>query len=223
MAASCVPSALIVSSSVVHTIGAAYWTKGGCLTARGIGAPVRPPTVWREHAPMSTDIFGFRLEIVQLGRGDRDRSDPEPDRRRADLATTAVSAAGDVPGAVDVDIGPQLVRKSESITCSEVLDRGRNVGSERVGWRWVVVRHLHAGRDLAHSLQEVRRDPRDGRDAAFDSHGPRMRHRASADERGHPPIVYGLSPPLPSRSHPGQQGRQRQHCRCTHTHHRGPR
>ena len=46
IALSCVPSAWIVSSRVVQTIGAEYWMNGGRLTARGIGAPVRPPTVW---------------------------------------------------------------------------------------------------------------------------------------------------------------------------------
>ncbi len=27
-------------------MGAEYWTNGGRFTARGIGAPVRPPVVW---------------------------------------------------------------------------------------------------------------------------------------------------------------------------------
>jgi hypothetical protein len=35
----------MVSSSVVHTMGAWYCTNGGRFTARGIAAPVRPPTV----------------------------------------------------------------------------------------------------------------------------------------------------------------------------------
>jgi hypothetical protein len=37
------PSVRTVSSRVVHTVGARYWTNGGCFTARGMGRPVRPP------------------------------------------------------------------------------------------------------------------------------------------------------------------------------------
>ena len=47
------PSARMVRRRVVHTTGARNWTKGGWLTRRGEGRPVRPPTVCRKVAAPS--------------------------------------------------------------------------------------------------------------------------------------------------------------------------
>src|SRR5687767_2021733 len=47
------PSVWIVSDSVDHAVGALYCTKGGWLTRRGAGTPVRPPHVWRNVTEVS--------------------------------------------------------------------------------------------------------------------------------------------------------------------------
>ena len=87
---------------------------GGCLTARGIGAPVRPPTVCVNRADVSDNSGSAWRSCSFVGR-DRDRADAEPHRRGSDLASAAVSTPGDPALVVDVDVGAQVVGEAEAI------------------------------------------------------------------------------------------------------------
>ena len=158
IAAACVPSALIVNSSVVHTIGAKYWMNGGCLTARGIGAPVRPPTVCVNVTDVP-DTSGSACRSGSWTAGTVIEPTPSP---------TVVAPMTPPPqypdpviesGLVDVDVRPQLIREPEPVTHAQFLDRSRNIRTERVGWGRIVMRHLHPSRDLAHALEQVGWDP----------------------------------------------------------------
>ena len=57
-----VPSAFIVSSSVVHAVGADTLTNGGRLTRRGAGAPVWPPGLVETHrsGPLYAVLIGVK-------------------------------------------------------------------------------------------------------------------------------------------------------------------
>ena len=53
------PSALIVSSSVDHAIDGQNWTQGRRLTGRGVGMPIRPPTVWTNRTDVGPTSGSF--------------------------------------------------------------------------------------------------------------------------------------------------------------------
>jgi hypothetical protein len=56
-----VPSARIMSESVVHTVGALNCTNGGRFTRRGAGRPVRPPVVCTKRAQESVTSGSWRM------------------------------------------------------------------------------------------------------------------------------------------------------------------
>jgi hypothetical protein len=61
--------------------------------------------------------------------------------------------------ATSFDERPKLIGESQSIGCTQPFNGGSRVGAERIRWRRIVVRQLHASRHLAHALHDVRGDP----------------------------------------------------------------
>ena len=162
-----VPSALIVSSSVDHAIEGQNWTNGRRFTGRGVGMPIRPPTVWTNRTEFGPTSGAFWMS-GRWTAANRIAAGPEPNGRRTDAAPAEVALPDD-PAVLDLDVRSELVGLAEAVGGAERLEVVDAVG------RWlVVVGDTHVERDPGHALDGLRRDPRDRGNARFmasSSHG----------------------------------------------------
>ena len=143
---------MIVRARVVHAIDGQNWTNGLCGTGRGVGRPIRPPTVCTKRAD-EPSTSGSGLDVGQLDRGEAQRGRPDLHGRRADVALAEMPGVHD-PAVLDLDERAQLVRLAEAVARSELLEI-----DEAIGRRFVVVGDADLERDLRRPGDGLRRDP----------------------------------------------------------------
>ena len=83
-----------------------------CGTGRGVGRPMRPPTVWTKWARSA--VISGRAGCRAGARREPHRGRPDADGRRADEAPPEVAGADD-PAVLDLDVRPQLVGDAEPV------------------------------------------------------------------------------------------------------------
>ena len=120
------PSAWIVSDSVVHTSGACHCTNGRRRTRRGAGTPVRPPAVCVKRTQPSP-LTGLRRDVGQADRLERARHRAELDGRRAHQPAAALPEVGDAPLVVDLDPGLEDVGEAEAVGVAQRLAGPRSL------------------------------------------------------------------------------------------------
>ena len=164
-APSLLPSAWMVSSSVVHTIGAQYCTNGGRRTARGAWEPGPPTGRLGEAHPAVADA---RARSCRSGRLTAATVNclPSFDRRRPDRSAADVAGVDDGPVVVELDATPRGGWRSGSGRRRGAVRRRDDIGTDDVGRGLVVVGEADLEDALGDARDRLRGDPRDARDRA---------------------------------------------------------
>ena len=102
----------MVRARVVHTVGASHCTWGRPATGRGIGAPVRPPVVWVNRAPLAVISGSALISGNPAGWNVTSRCGAPPDPGAGDVPAAGVPGAGDA-AILDLDPGREVVGEPE--------------------------------------------------------------------------------------------------------------